>query len=57
VKAGFDAGTRMNRPFGAIVGLESLKIGLFVNWLSEKPHVYWHFEAGEIRASVFPFWP
>jgi hypothetical protein len=57
VKAVFDADTRMNRRFGALFGLESLKIGLFVNRLSERPHVYWRFEDREIRAGAFPFWP
>jgi hypothetical protein len=57
VKADFDAKTRMNSWYGANLGLESLKIGLFMNWLSENLHFYWCFEAREIRAGVFPFWP
>jgi hypothetical protein len=55
VKAVFDAKTRMNSWIGPIWGLESLKIGFWVNWLSEQPHVYWRFEAREIRAGVFSF--
>jgi hypothetical protein len=57
VKAVFDAETCMNSRFGAVFGLESLPIGLFMNQFSEKPHVYWRFEDREIRAGAFPFWP
>jgi hypothetical protein len=57
VKAIFDAETRMNSRFGAIFSPESLKLSLFVNRLSERPHIYWHFEARETRGGAFPFWP
>jgi hypothetical protein len=40
VKAVIDAETRMNSRFGANFGLGSLKIGLFMNWLSENPYFY-----------------
>jgi hypothetical protein len=56
VKADFDAKTRMNSWFGAIFSLESLKIGLFMDWLSENPYFYWCFEAREIRVGEFSFW-
>jgi hypothetical protein len=40
VEAVFDAKTRMNSWFGALLGLESLIIGHFMSLLSKNPHFY-----------------